>query len=148
MKNVHVVLYDPLGQGKTDLNNLLPLVCVPSCFKIVGGIRKFIVLVNQETLVIAIGPVLDMRRYQHKDILFYAGKDFVNTSISGGGHITFSIEEENPWCAEFSGQSGDFGAFDQEVFESGIARAVADTMKMSVWFKSKIELSEFIRFEQ
>lgn len=146
MKNIEVTLYDPLDRGKADLYKIVPTCIIQPNFKLIGGTRKFIILVNQETLVIAIGPVSDMKRYQHKDILFYAEKDFVNTSISGGGHVTFSIEEGNPWCAEFFGQSGDFGVFDHEVFESDIAQTIANAMKMSVSFKSKIELSEFARF--
>ncbi len=147
---VSVVLYNTKSGAKEDLTNLCQRdIQVPKGFSLKGGQRKFIVLIagdrNKAKVVVAIGEPLNDGYYYHKDILNRSKKDFTEFHISGGGQIDFSLQgEDTSWTAEFSGSSGDFGVFDQELLKGQIAESIAKAMKMSV--AVKIELNTYAAF--
>ena len=150
---VEVVLYDPLYKEKASLENLCPKsIGVPEGFSLQGGVRKFITLANDDTLAIAIGPLLAGNSYYHKNILESFSEedrlrqDLTEFQISGGGQIDFVLRWNNPvWFAKFSGESGDFGPFNKAVFDGSTARAITNAMKMNVSFETKLE--QFARFQ-
>lgn len=130
--NVKVVVYNT-RTGRKE-NELVPRnLNVPNGFVLNGGNRKFIVLLDKESVTIAIGQHLNGGFYYHKDIKSLAERDFPDLRISGGGEIEFTLSDRG-WLAKLHGQSGDFGVFDHIVFDSAVAQAIANAMEMTVHF--------------
>ncbi len=150
---IDVVLYNTKIGQKQNLDELCPRgIQLPIGFTLSGGQRKFIVLLSNEardrdnlSVVIAIGELLQNQYYYHKEIFGCGKKEFSECSISGGGQVDFELHASNPyWHAKFSGQSGDYGVFDQVLVETEVVNAMAKAMKMNI--RVEMPISATARF--
>lgn len=111
---IKAILYSRVGEtGRAvgDLKDIVPQIELPAGFRLEGGERKFIVIVSDDELCVAIGPSMDNGYYYHKDILQATGKG--KQFIRGGGSLTVVVESDKQYSrVKFGGSSGDFGVFD------------------------------------
>ena len=91
------------------LGDLFPIQKMPEGGTFVGDKRKFVVIREQNKLLIAIGPLGDS---SHKEIVEAVGEN--DRKVSGGGFVCFAIRVvhgEEYKTANFSGESRQDGKY-------------------------------------
>lgn len=97
-----------------------------------GTARKFVVLVNGNHWVVAIGAVLDGESSFHADIARAAAVEYPNHRLRGGGFVRFTDDALDGTKAWFSGRSTAFGPFDPVMRTSDFRLALTRLMRCAV----------------
>lgn len=94
--------------------------------------HKFVVLVRDESQIVAIGPVIEGFGYLHADIVRAAAVDFPAHEVRGGGTLRVFAEADGAPAARLSGQSGAYGPFDPLLREADARLALTRALGRQV----------------